>query len=711
MENRIIKLLLLISVFFEMALATQVIEDAEDQQTTGWSVRSGDDAVIRNVFDAQRQSFVIELRGNRTNDAYIVGAEAGAEAWNNQTDRFITWSMRFAEDSVVYVAVQTTFGLRYLFYTPSHNRGLLHGFAGGIHHGLGSAIRDGRWRTITRDLERDLKDAEPENELLVVNGLIVRGSGRLDDIILYNAQEEVYENGESGVVNWSVSDNAPQGATLRTVEDRDLQGRTLQGNVIRFNGAGIDNAYRIGATTAQNGWNNRGHHLFQWRFRTFGSGVEVLEDRGTIQDEDAFEFRIYVETADGNRELSYTLGEEHRGLDGITIHHGLGDDRMIGSVWAGDDPMNALGLWQAVTRDVEEDIRDFEPDNRLLAIHGFQVRGNGLVDEIKTLTQYDGETQGWRIYDNTPDGATIRSLYEVSENQTVVSLEGERYENAYINDGWSDRESNSLRWRMNYNEAFTIYVIVQTDQGQKYVVYNAVDEDRGIRGDYFRLGLGEESDNGTWQTFSRNLEEDMHRLDPSIELTSVEGMIIRGSGLLGGIDRFVEHHSEPIVYEDAEDAQTQGWRVYTDLSGEAKILNINDTAQESRVITLRGDAYRSGYLLGGRSATDGGWNNQTHQTLAWSLNYREAFVVYIPIETTGGRRYLVYSARDEDRGINGEYIRLGLGSDTYDGTWRTFTRNIVEDLHRYEPDNELLAIHGFMIRGSGYVDNIVLMSE
>jgi len=41
---------------------------------------------------------------------------------------------------------------------------------------------------------------------------------------------------------------------------------------------------------------------------------------------------------------------------GTTIHHGLGDDRIKGSVWAGDDPMNELGLWQTVTRDLQEDI-------------------------------------------------------------------------------------------------------------------------------------------------------------------------------------------------------------------------------------------------------------------------------------------------------------------------------------------------------------------
>jgi len=35
---------------------------------------------------------------------------------------------------------------------------------------------------MARDLERDLKDAQPDNELEAVLGFLIRGSGRVDDI-------------------------------------------------------------------------------------------------------------------------------------------------------------------------------------------------------------------------------------------------------------------------------------------------------------------------------------------------------------------------------------------------------------------------------------------------------------------------------------------------------------------------------------------------
>ncbi|MCH9739965.1 MAG: hypothetical protein K0U38_03870 [Epsilonproteobacteria bacterium] len=361
--------------------ALTVIEDAEDGNTTGWRVRSGAVDGITNVYDPQSDSRVIQLNGGGSN---ILGGTHGDSALNITQESVISWRMRVEKAYTLYVVIESREGIRYLFYTSSPNRGLLHGFENGILHGLGAATIDGRWRTITRDLERDLKDAEPNNELIAVNGFIYNGGdgGMIDDITLYTPQELVYEDGESGVDAWVVSDNSPAGATITNTVDNDGQG-----NVISLAGSGSDNAYRLGGT-----WNNREQQILQWRFRNFGGELEVLsaepDERGTIRDVEAFEFRVSVETANGERDLTYTLGVEHRGIieNGLTIHHGLGDDRVRGSVWAGDDPMNTLGLWQTITRDLEEDIRDFESTNSLVAVNGFQVRNSGLVDDIKMLS-------------------------------------------------------------------------------------------------------------------------------------------------------------------------------------------------------------------------------------------------------------------------------------------------------------------------------------
>jgi hypothetical protein len=85
----------------------------------------------------------------------------------------------------VFVDIETTAGQRYLYYsTVDTDIGVL---GGGeyVHHGLGSDITDAQWRSFLRDLQADLNNFQSGVSTTEVNGLYIRGSGRLDDIILY----------------------------------------------------------------------------------------------------------------------------------------------------------------------------------------------------------------------------------------------------------------------------------------------------------------------------------------------------------------------------------------------------------------------------------------------------------------------------------------------------------------------------------------------
>jgi len=336
-------LLLLLLIFCSILEAKTVIEDAEDGTTNSWRIVQGGRDDISNIYDTQINSRVIELDGG---GSYKIGATGGDRALNITKDKTISWKMKTDVAYTIYVVVQTTEGLRYIFYVSTPSRGLRHGLSNGIHHGLGEATIDGRWRMVTRDLQRDIEDAEPKNKLISVNGFIYNGGdgGRLDDILLYTPQEIIYQ-------------------------DREIK---------------VEDEYKLDI-------NNRSFKILQWRFKGFGGEPEILDERGTIRDIDAFEFRVNVTTIDGNRDLVYTLGENNLGLieNGKTIHHALGDDRAIGSVWSGDNPMNELGLWQGITRDLDEDIKDFEPNNSLIAVNSFEVHNSGLIDDVKMLSRVD----------------------------------------------------------------------------------------------------------------------------------------------------------------------------------------------------------------------------------------------------------------------------------------------------------------------------------
>ncbi len=705
--------------------------DGEDATLGGWHMRddSAVDDRINNLFDEVIGSRVVEFTGG---ESYSIGANTGeAEAWNDTENRMIAWRMKTLTDCQIIVHVNTTFGLRHLFYTTmSYNRALYHSFEGGIHHGIAGSA-DGTWRTITRDLERDLKDADPSNELLSVDGMTINGGDgmRLDDLLLYTPTESLYENGNSNDA-WIVSDNDPTGATISVVED------DLQGGVIALSGSGAENAYLLSPIE------NHTQKILQWRFRAFGPEPIVLsadpDERGTIRDPDAFAFRVYVETSKGERELLYTLGSLHEGIleDGITIHHALGDDRTIGSVWEGDEAirMNEMGLWQGVTRDLERDLRDFEPDNSLVSVKSFEVRNSGLIDDIKMINnamlyeQYsqslisfyedaeDGNTEGWSIFADDPEGATIRNVLDSERQGLVIELNGTGLSNGYMlgartgDDAWDETDKKVLRWSMNYAESFTIYISTETTLGRRYFTYTPRDDDRGMSGEYILLGLGEESANGRWQTFTKDLVADLHRFEPDNSLLSINAFMIRGSGRVDDIQALISTDvplTENILYEDAEDGNREGWRIFADDPEGATINNVLDEVKGGRVISLQGTGKSNGYMLGERTG-DGAWNNEDNRAIKWAMNYAEDFTIYISAETTLGRRYFTYTPIDEDRGLIGEYLLLGLGSERMNGSWQIVTRNLLEDLHRFEPNNDLVSVNAFMIRGSGKVDDITM---
>jgi hypothetical protein len=93
------------------------------------------------------------------------------------------------------------------------------------------------------------------------------------------------------------------------------------------------------------------------------------------------------------------------------------------------------------------------------------------------------------------------------------------------------------------------------------------------------------------------------------------------------------------------------------------------------------------------------------------MKYSEEFTVYIDVKTTSGRRYLVYEPVDYDRLGSSTYVRYGLGSDVTNGLWHTFTRDLQEDLADAQRGERILEVNGFLIRGSGKVDDIMLLKQ
>ena len=537
-----------IILWFMLALftslnATTLYEDGEDGTTNGWRVRKAP-AIITNVYSPSQDSRAIRITNGGSSILGAITSDA-VGSWNNRTEKTISWKMVVDNRYTVYVVLSTTKGIRYLFYNDLPRRYLFHGFNGGILYGLGGYRHDeykGVWRTYTRNLERDLKDAEPDNELISVNGFIYNGSNAsIDDIILYNPEESVYEDGENGIVNWGISDNSPAGATITNIPD--VWDDHAQGNVIRFQGSAQDNAYTIGSPTGEGAWNNTTQRILQWKSRYYEN----------------YEVRISVQTTLGSRDLLYVNTGRYTPSGGVqdngqTIWHELGRGALVGlnnDTWRNGATND---FWQTVTRDLEQDLKDFEPNNSIVSVNAFTIKGSGLIDDIKMLSRpkveivyedaENGNTDGWSIFSNVPEGATITNVEDAIRGSRVIQLLGAGKSNGYMlgnrsgDNAWNDTHNRYVRWSMNYSEEFTIYLSVETTNGRRYLVYSPRDDDRGLRGQYILIGLGANASNGIWQTFTRNLAEDIARFEADNELVSVNAFMIRGSGRLDDILMF-----------------------------------------------------------------------------------------------------------------------------------------------------------------------------
>jgi hypothetical protein len=182
----------------------------------------------------------------------------------------------------------------------------------------------------------------------------------------------------------------------------------------------------------------------------------------------------------------------------------------------------------------------------------------------------------------------------------------------------------------------------------------------------------------------------------------------RRSSEISGVAQNVEL-TEETVYEDAEDGNTAGWTVYDKLPAGGKVDNVYDSDRQSYVIELTGSGTKNWYEL--RNTDGSAWHNQTQKIIQWSMNYSELFVVYIDVETTAGHRYLIYRPLDFDLLGLGENVYFGLGIDSIDGQWHTYVRDLQADLKLAQPDVDILEVNGFQIRGSGMVDDIIMLSD
>ena len=165
----------------------KIYENAEDNQTNKWSIYAGaNNAQITNIYDSSRRSRVISFQGNNSENKYLIGNEAGKiTAWRDTKHSNLKWSFKSSSNFKVYLFVNTLNGQRKIKYSNTNIdiKGIQNNE---IYFGIGENASDGKWHTFIRDIADDVKSFENNNSLVSIDGLLVVGNSKIDDLELFN---------------------------------------------------------------------------------------------------------------------------------------------------------------------------------------------------------------------------------------------------------------------------------------------------------------------------------------------------------------------------------------------------------------------------------------------------------------------------------------------------------------------------------------------
>ena len=344
-------------------------------------------------------------------------------------------------------------------------------------------------------------------------------------IILFSllASATVYD----GDNYWKVYDNKPIGATIESQYDA-----IKKKNVVLFEGDGQRNAYIVGSRKGKDAWKNHDAKIIKWN----------------MNFKEKFKISIFIETAHGDRILLYYSHPEDRGpLKKRYIRFGLGYQSIKGN-------------WVNIERNLEKDLKKFEPNNDIVAVNGFKIQGSGKIEKIELLKENTQpkkpslvlknkkvyanaaniNTLKWKIKsksngNNTP---TITTVFDNIKNANVIKFKGNGRKTSYFlgaktekkSRAWNDTERHIISWQMKSSEKYNIKIYTKTKNGYRNFYINHRNGDRGLKNNkYIYLGMGSSSKNGTWKTFTIDLEKMIKKYEPNNQLLSVNGIKIQGS--------------------------------------------------------------------------------------------------------------------------------------------------------------------------------------
>jgi len=165
---------ILFFIFTSFFLFATNYNKGEDRCTSQWKRVNNDTfSTINNVQDRSKKSRVIEFKGAGTKQIYALytselASKQGHEYW-------VSWDMKFSEDFVIILLVQSNLGKHYLIYTP----GRLNSY---MQYGLGPASTNGKWKTFRRNIQKDIAYFDNRVKIVSLKRFVLKGNGMIGNI-------------------------------------------------------------------------------------------------------------------------------------------------------------------------------------------------------------------------------------------------------------------------------------------------------------------------------------------------------------------------------------------------------------------------------------------------------------------------------------------------------------------------------------------------
>jgi hypothetical protein len=430
--------------------ATTIYYNGENNDIGAWSIgpNSLATSALTEVHDDTLNSTVMSFTDG---GQYRLRLPGNAIFWENTTERILSLDMNLDSDFTLDVFVQTNQGLRQLFFNRlnlnagHHNSGILGGIGhnrlfrtGANNSGWGNhpEHRNNRngWVRVTLDLERQLRDIEPDNRVVSVLSLRIAGtSGRIDNVTL-DRPNRITMAGTDG--DWRRSENVPIGGTLDGLFEGD------RGEIIEFRGVANSNSFSTGARVGNDSWNDSVHDIIQWQMQT----------------EEPYKFIVHVNTTNGLRDMVYHGGKqraendewwlrplsaiEERGLEaenneiyiGLGIRRHLGDDSPdTDNNGIADYDSGTGSTWQTFTRNLATDVAEFENGNRLISINGVTVIGTNTFEHNSPMIESTIKVDAIQLFTSiqptgenpppaTDEEATDLHQWQLRDNSVRISF-------------------------------------------------------------------------------------------------------------------------------------------------------------------------------------------------------------------------------------------------------------------------------------------------